>query len=257
MTSISRLAAADHGGVLLFGDPEALASGVVVAFSGRVGGVSEPPYDSLNVGRLVGDADENVTANRKRLAEAAGLDPGSFVLARQVHGAEVIEARAGELGALGRADALVCRDRGLSLMVLTADCVPVLLQGNGGVAAVHAGWRGLAAGVIEAAAGRLGPVRSAWVGPSIRSCCYEVGDDVVTAFARRELPLAGRRRVDPHKAAVEICRRLGAARIAVVEECTACDSRFYSHRRDGVTGRQAGLISLSGGSHGPEEPGRE
>jgi copper oxidase (laccase) domain-containing protein len=125
---------------------------------------------------------------------------------------------------------------------MSADCVPVLLAGTEEVIAVHAGWRGLVGGVIDRALERLGPARAAWIGPCIKGCCYEVGTDVIDAFRSAELP-TGEGRVDPADAAAAILERADVKDVEVATECTSCDDRFFSHRRDGVTGRQGGFIA--------------
>lgn len=232
----------EANGVPLLADRRAAANGLVVAFSGRGGGVSAPPYASLNLGALTDDDPAAVAANRRRLAHAAGFSPAELSWACQVHSTGVLEVT--RHGRAGRGDALIRRSRG-ALAVLTADCVPVLLAGEGGVAAVHAGWRGLAAGVVGAAVDRLGSARAAWIGPSIRACCYEVGSEVVRAFRARGLPVAGARRVDPTEAARAALAHAGVERVATSGICTACDSAYFSYRRDGLTGRQMGVIALA------------
>ena len=265
-----------------------LATGVVAAFSGRAGGGSAPPYATLNLGLRVGDDLRRVLANRRRVATVLGLAGRPWALARQVHGAEVLRVTAGPPGAegragaartlgagppeakppLGEADGLVTGEPGMVLAVLTADCVPVLLAdpAAGVVGAVHAGWRGLAAGVVEAgvaAMAGLGVDPAACVGlvgPAAGGCCYEVGPDVRDAVGSR-YPAAlattrdGRLALDPAAGAAEALRRAGVAKVRVAGECTIdLEERFFSHRRDhGRTGRQAGIIALvrSGGGGRP------
>lgn len=228
--------------VPLLVDDAAQDLGVRIAFSKRRGGVSKPPYRSLNLAGMVGDDARAVRTNRGRFARAAGFDAERLVLTTQVHGADVIEIGEPAGDTLAPGDALVSFLPGVAVGVLTADCVPVLLAGSGGVAAVHAGWRGLVAGVIEAAASRLGEVRAAWVGPSIHACCYEVGPEVIDAFHQAELPV-GPASVDPGRAAAAILHRLGIERVIASLDCTACDEGFFSYRRDGATGRQGAFIS--------------
>lgn len=238
-----RLVWIERDGIPLIADPGAHDVGVTVAFSTRLGGASDAPYDSLNLSTMVGDEEDRVRANRDRLATAAGFEPGSVAFGRQVHGATIVDVQGGSPEPVAACDALVALDDSTTVGVMTADCVPVLLASATRVAAVHAGWRGLVAGVIEAAVQRLGTIERAWVGPSIRACCYEVGSEVVAAFAERGLPSAGRDRVDPGQAAVVSLTKLGVTDIAASSECTSCDSRFFSHRRDGTTGRQGALIA--------------
>ncbi|MGH2776590.1 MAG: polyphenol oxidase family protein [Actinomycetota bacterium] len=231
------------GGLRFLTDRRARDRGVLVAFSDRNGGVSDAPFDTLNISRSVGDPDQAAT-NRGRVAAALGFDVDSLAHVRQVHGAEVVEAPAGCSGVQGEGDGLVARDQGVVCGVLTADCVPVLLEGNGSVAALHAGWRGLVAGILERGVEEVGPVAAAWIGPSIHACCYEVGDEVIGAFARAGLPVAGPRRVDPSAAALAALQRAGVTNIARSEECTSCGSNYFSYRRDGETGRQGAFVSL-------------
>jgi YfiH family protein len=235
------------GGMRFLTDPSARDRGVLVAFSDRNGGVSDAPFDTLNVSRSVGDQDQAAT-NRERVAAALGFDAGSLAQVRQVHGAEVIEAAAACSSVQGVGDGLVARDRGVVCSVLTADCVPVLLEGRTGVAALHAGWRGLVAGVLQRGVEEVGPVAAAWIGPSIHACCYEVGEDVTAAFTRAGLPVAGPRRVDPSEAALAALHRAGVTNIARSEECTSCGSNYFSYRRDGETGRQGAFVSLRSAS---------
>ena len=217
------------------------APGVKVAFTCRLGGVSAPPFDSLNLSSFVGDDDARVTANRERALGAAGLDGVPIVLVKQVHGDRIIEAD-GRSGVLGEGDGVAATRGGGAACVMSADCVPVLLAGPDEVIAVHAGWKGLAGGVIDRALEKIGTVSAAWIGPSIKGCCYEVGSDVLDAFEAAGLPtLPGA--VDPGDAAAEILMRAGVSGFALATECTSCDARFFSHRRDGVTGRQGGLIA--------------
>lgn len=234
-------------GVRLLLDAAARSTGVLVAFADRHGGVSAPPYASLNLGALVGDDPHTVAANRMRVAAAAGFDPAELVLARQVHGAGILEVGPTDSGAIGEADVLVSRIPGKVVGILTADCVPVVVHGNAAVAVAHAGWRGLVAGAIEAAVDAVGTVRKAWVGPSIHACCYEVGPEVVDAFRARGLPVASGDHVDPGRAAVVALHRAGVTDVESTTDCTSCDQRYFSYRRDGVTGRQgafAGLLDI-------------
>ena len=144
---------------------------------------------------------------------------------------------------MGTADGMVTQSRRPVLGLLTADCAPVVLLGRR-LAVAHAGWRGLVGGVVAAAAVPAGPVRTAWVGPSIRSCCYEVGAEVVEAFTAAGLPVADGRHVDIAEAAAAALRACGVPRIAASDVCTACDPRWFSHRRDGTTGRNGAFAAL-------------
>ena len=251
-----------------------LEAGVVAAFTGRSGGSSAAPYASLNLGLRVGDDPRRVLANRRRVATVLGLAGRPWALARQVHGATILRAGTGGPGAgagglgpgppegkapLGEGDGLVTGEAGVVLAVLTADCAPVLLAdpGAGVVGAVHAGWRGLAAGVVEAgvaAMAGLGADPAAvvgLVGPAVGGCCYEVGPDVREAVGDR-YPAAlattrdGRQALDPAAGAAQALERAGVGQVRVAGECTVdLAERHFSHRRDhGRTGRQAGLIAL-------------
>lgn len=226
-----------------------------VACSTRLGGVSPAPYDSLNLSLATGDHPDRVAANRQRLSAALGV-PATWALARQVHGCGVL-VDPSETGARVEADALVVRQPGRPAAVLVADCVPVALVGEGVAAAVHAGWRGLCAGVIEAAVAAAGAppgALTAWIGPCIGPCCYEVGPEVPQAFVARRpgapdctRRVGGATHFDLRAAAAWV---LGRAGVAVTGSgdgaCTACDPRFFSHRRDarggGTTGRQGLLV---------------
>ena len=223
--------------------------GVRALFSTRSGGVSSGGYASLNLGLNTDDNPAAVRENWGILAARSGLTVDAFVANRQVHGraVHVVDA-AGRDGA--DADALVTRRSGVGLLALGADCLPVLLWRVDGraIGAVHAGWRGVLAGVIAEAAGSLGGgLLCAAVGPGIGPCCYPVGDDVREAFlgAFGASVVMGRA-IDVRHAALIALKRagVGAERIQSVNRCTSCEpDHFFSYRRDGaVTGRQAGLI---------------
>lgn len=211
-------------------------------FTTRRGGVSEGPYASLNLGRWTDDDADAVDRNREILAAAIGVPLEAVVQGRQVHGTRV-ERRATAGGAIEEADGQATAEPGLAALVLAADCLPIALIAPGAVAMVHAGWRGLAAGVVEEgvrAVRELGgetEVQAA-IGPGAGGCCYEVGEDVAAAFGRP----AGR--LDLKAVARE---RLTAAGVVAVHDaalCTICGDPglFFSHRRDGgITGRQAGI----------------
>ena len=244
MVASASLRRTTSGGVGLLTDPQALRRGYLVAFADRRGGSSAPPYDSLNLGGRVGDDAAAVAGNRQRAARAVGFDAERLVLARQVHEARVIEASAGDAGVLGEGDGLLARGPGPVLSILTADCAPVVVAGASGIAVLHAGWRGLVAGVIEKGVAALGDAHSAWVGPCIHACCYEVGPEVVAAFEEHDLPVADGRHVDPSQAARVLLERAGVTNVAVAEECTHHNPDYFSYRRDGVTGRQGAFAAL-------------
>jgi YfiH family protein len=254
-----------------------LERGVVAAFSGRAGARGTPPYDGLNLSLHVGDDPRAVLRNRRRLATVLGLAGMPWATVRQVHAARVVSVRRDRLGAgppearprLAEADGLVTGDAGVVLAVFAADCVPVLLADPdaGVVAAVHAGWRGLAAGVIEQGVAALAAMGGhpasavALVGPAIGACCYEVGAEVAEVVVGRYPAAAagsgqGHLAVDTTAAAVEALQRAGLGEVRAARECTSHQpERFFSYRRDGVTGRQAGLIALVGRAVAPRWTG--
>lgn len=179
------------------------------------------------------------------------LVPGAVDRAwlRQVHSAGVVEARPGPCGA---GDALVVRRGGLAAVIATADCVPVLVAGPTAAAAVHAGWRGVAQNVVAAALDLLGPLEgaTAWVGPAIGACCYEVADEVADAVVGASSPAARRSRpgrrphLDLSAAVAAQLSRAGVGAIVRIDCCTRCHpDRLWSHRRDGESaGRNLALI---------------
>jgi polyphenol oxidase len=228
-------------GIHLLHDEGARERGWLVAFADRRGGVSEAPYHWLNLAARVDDVTSSVDENRRRAAAAVGFDLGSLALARQVHEINVVEVTGG--GMAGAADGLVTRRPGPVAAILTADCAPVIVANDDAIAVLHAGWRGLVAGVIEQGMEEIGGALAAWVGPSIRACCYEVGPEVVTAFRARGLPVTGDR-VDTAIAARAELGRLGVELVAVAPNCTHCDLNYFSYRRDGVTGRQGAFAGL-------------
>ncbi len=180
-----------------------------------------------------------------RMLARLGL-PGPFIAATQVHGNRVVSAPFD--GDMPEADAVQSRLPGTCVAVRVADCVPILLAGPDRVAAVHAGWRGTAADIVRHAVWALGgpgQLRAA-IGPSIRGCCYEVGDEVIAAIGAvtpRDGWLAGRR-VDLAKANAAILADLGVD-AEIVGPCTYCSPDYWSHRRDGAgAGRQVGAIGL-------------
>ena len=217
---------------------------VKVAFTDREGGVSDPPYHSLNLGLLVGDDEGCVWENRIRVAKAAGFDADDLALARQVHGADVVRVEGP--GMVGEADVLVTDQPNRPIAILTADCAPVILEGSTRLAVVHAGWRGVIAGAVEAGLEAVGDVARAWIGPSIHACCYEVGPEVIDAFEKKDLPIADGLHVDPARGAERILMRAGVQEVFVSDVCTHHDERYFSFRRDGTTGRQGAFAWLQG-----------
>ncbi len=242
--SVASLTKQTCAGIGVLTDVGARSAGILVAFTDRHGGVSGPPYDSLNLGALSGDDRLSLSENRRRAALAIGFRAHALALARQVHGAEIIEVSSGQSGVLGDADGLVSHAVGPVLGILTADCAAVIVAGERGLGILHAGWRGLAAGVIARGVDAVGPIRQAWIGPCIRACCYEVGPDVVSAFDEAGLPVAPGRRVDISRAAVAALERAGISDIAASDDCTGCSPSYFSYRRDGRTGRQGAFAAL-------------
>jgi len=222
---------------------EADLGGARVAFTTRIGGIGEPPFDSLNLGLLTEDAPEAVAANRGRLAAALGFAPDRIVFARQVHGAELVFHPSGK--AMPEADGHVIAAPGVAGLVFVADCLPVALRGPGGVAMLHCGWRGLAAGIVARGAAAVEATDAA-IGPGVGGCCYEVGDEVLAAFAGLGDGIASGRMLDLPEVARRLLVEAGVERIQSANLCTSCESGiFFSHRRDrGRTGRQAGVAWL-------------
>ncbi|CAL1240416.1 peptidoglycan editing factor PgeF [Candidatus Methylocalor cossyra] len=230
--------------------------GVRAATSLRVGGVSRGPYASLNLGAQVGDDPGRVEENRRRLADALGL-PAEPVWLQQVHGCRAVRA---DQPAPMAADAAWTDAVGVVCAVMTADCLPVLLctRDGGAVAAIHAGWRGLATGVIESTLAALGRGDlMAWLGPAIGPEAFEVGGEVRAAFLRNGPDFAAgfreagadRWRADLYCLARLILVRQGLSDRAIYGGgwCTFANPRaFFSHRRDRITGRMATLIWREG-----------
>jgi len=219
----------------------------------RIGGVSVGAYASLNLGAHVGDDERAVSENRLRLRTSLGL-PREPLWLNQVHGTAVVEVVSH--GAPPTADASFSRSPGQACAVLTADCLPVLFCDHGGtrVAAAHAGWRGLAGGVLESALRALGVAPNrvlAWLGPAIEQEMFEVGAEVREQFIARsadnaqafEVNARGRWQADLYDLARRELARLGVTQIfGGGFRCYADRDRFYSYRRDGTTGRMATLV---------------
>lgn len=240
-----------------------LRAGFAHAFTTRDGGVSEGPFARLNLGGAVGDDPAHVAENHRRLALAVGYDPNRLFQVSQVHGGDVHAVTASDdpaaLPARVQADALVARRPGDAVAIRVADCVPVLLadRRTGHVAAAHAGWRGVAAGVVAAAVNDLRPREPddlvAAAGPCIGPCCFEVGDEVAAQLvaattASVRVATDGRPHVDLHAAVRWQLERLGVLTVDVVGGCTRCDpERYFSFRRDGArSGRMVGVVAARG-----------
>ncbi len=219
----------------------------------RLGGVSAAPYDSLNLGLHVGDDPVRVNRNRQLLAPFMPSEP---VWLEQVHGVAVANADAAACRVT--ADACVARQRGSVCVVMTADCLPVLLCDEGGtvVGAAHAGWRGLCEGVIEATVKEMGVAPNkllAWLGPAIGPESFEVGAEVREAFMAHDAKAAeafrphgeGKYLAEIYALARQRLNTLGISRVSGGTLCTHCQQdRFFSYRRDGVTGRMGTFIWL-------------
>jgi len=229
---------------------------VRAAFTLRLGGVSHAPYDSLNVGTHVEDSAAAVRENRRRLQERLQL-PSEPVWLQQVHGVEVLDLDA--RGISRAADAAVTRAPGRVCVIQVADCMPVLFAARDGsaVGAAHAGWRGLAGGVLEATVRKLGVAPDqllAWLGPAISQEHFEVGDDVRDAFVSHD-PSAGpafvanprgRWQCNLYALARRRLAALGVHDVSGGGWCTFADAaRFFSYRRDGQCGRMAALIWMT------------
>ncbi len=235
-----------------------LPPGVRAACTTRLGGVSMAPWGSFNLARHVGDNPEHVGTNRERLRKLLGLATEPAWL-NQVHGVEVAVLDANLTSAVPDADASVTSRPGMACVVMVADCLPVLFTTRDGsrVGAAHAGWRGLAAGVLEQtvrAIGVPGNQLRAWLGPCISREHFEVGDEVREEFARKyasaqscfERNARGRWQADLIGLARHCLENLGVLDVSGGKWCTYRDrERFYSHRRDGKCGRNAALVWLA------------
>ncbi|SHO55229.1 peptidoglycan editing factor PgeF [Vibrio quintilis] len=222
----------------------------------RQGGVSVGKYESLNLGMHVGDSPEKVRRNRQIMMDLASM-PGEPVWLNQTHSTKVIQV-AQPSGIVADADGVFTETPGVVCAVMTADCLPVLLTNSAGnqVAAVHAGWRGLADGIIEQCCQLFSGEVIAWLGPAIGKDAFEVGEDVVAAFATfdREainafMPhpqLKDKWLADLTLLAKQRLNRLGVSAVFSADLCTFSNPhQFYSYRRDGVTGRQASFIWIT------------
>ena len=232
----------------------------LVAFTERTGGSSPAPYETLNLGLKTDDDRDRVVGNRRQVIGALDIPP--FAVGEQLHGARF--ARVGEKhsgsgfedlrSAIAGVDALSVSHRNHPVAVLAADCLPIALVAPEEqlLVVVHAGWRGLAAGILARATAEFEKAAGvvAAIGPAIGPCHYEVGDDVAEAVAsgsyagavteRRE----GRLYLDLRQTAAKFFRAAGIRRVEISDLCTAClPDRFFSHRRDGITGRQA-LVAM-------------
>ncbi len=218
-----------------------------VAFSTRLGGVSEGTYASLNLGRMTGDDPDHVEENRRRLCEAVGADAARLTLNRQQHSATVHRAHPGRRGEPG--DGLWTDEPGVPMLALAADCLPVAIAATDGearLAILHAGWRGLLEGVIAEGMRAVGISAAAAIGPAIGPCCYEVGDEVARPFAEcfgDDVRHEGK--LDLWTSCERALRAAGVESVERVDLCTRCNPELlFSHRRDGPMRGGQGVIGV-------------
>jgi polyphenol oxidase len=180
------------------------------------------------------------------IATALEIDPDRVAINQQVHGAELSYGESSPTGT-PEADGHILTEPGTAGLVYVADCLPVALAGPGGVAMLHCGWRGLAAGIVARGATAVSATHAA-IGPGIGPCCYEVGDEVLTAFVEVGPDVAAGRMLDLPEVARRLLRRSGVAEIESAGLCTRCEEElFFSHRRDAGPGRQAGVAWIEEG----------
>lgn len=230
---------------------EATLPQATAAFSTRIGGVSEGVFNSLNLGQFTDDELDAVLANRDRLAKALGREPGGVLFACQVHGVELLARdQAPEPNPFidptarpPECDGQITASIELTPLVQVADCLPVALCGERGVAMLHCGWRGLAAGIVARGVKAVGATAAA-IGPGIGPCCFEVGPEVTAQFEHLGDGIADGRMLDLPEVARRLLAEAGVEAVESADLCTFCESDlFFSHRRDrGTTGRQAGAI---------------
>lgn len=224
-------------------------AGYDVVFSTRKGGVSEGPFESLNLGRMTGDEPERVDENRRRLCAEVGADPERIALNRQKHTAIVNRAVPGSRGLPG--DGLWSDTPGDPMLALAADCLTIAIARVNGssraLAVLHAGWKGLLEGVVEEGTRALSSSGlRAMIGPAIGPCCYEVGPEVAETFTARFGPglLAGRN-LDLWSAGERALRAAGVDRVECIDLCTRCNpDLFFSERRQGKPRGTHGVIGL-------------
>lgn len=230
------------GGVVYVA-PEPEPNDARIWFFTRKGGVSGPPYDSLNISTVVGDDEGAVVENRSRIERAMECRPSAWV--RQVAGDGI--ARVDEPGFAGEADALITDVEGLALAVAVADCAPVALVGEGVAGMVHSGWRGTLAGISGKAAGAISGEVRAYIGPCIRRCCYQVSEELAGEFAERfgSEVVSGRYLSVPDAIARDL-QEAGVEEVYNLGLCTGCRTDlFFSHRKQGPrTGRTLAAVAL-------------
>jgi polyphenol oxidase len=222
-----------------------------VAFTTREGGVSDGPYESLNLGLMTGDDPDRVHENRRRVCTELGAEPDAISMNRQRHTTLVHRAHAGKRGEDG--DGLWTEERGLPMLAIVADCLPLAIaRVNGGkpaLAVLHAGWRGLLEGIVAKGVEALGGgLVAAAIGPGIGPCCYEVREDVSDPFRRAfGFGLVRDGKLDLWTAAERALRAAGVARVDRFDVCTACNPElFFSHRRTGKPRGVQGVLGVIG-----------
>lgn len=225
-----------------------------VVFTGRKGGFSDLPYNSLNLSPYVGDCSENVSKNRHLVAGYLGFD--DFITVNQVHGTNILEIKEKtDLKHLYfEADGIITDLINLPIGILTADCIPFILLSEKGISvAVHAGWRGLFGGILEKAVGLLKKNGAEEIaifgGPSIGVCCYEISGDLLKK-AQELYPdaiqyIENKPHLNLKFIGLMVLKSLGISEknILMVDDCTSCNNdTYFSYRREGITGRQAGIV---------------
>jgi YfiH family protein len=222
-----------------------------VAFTTREGGVSEGPFESLNLGLMTGDDPDRVRENRRLACVELGAEPDAISMNRQRHTTLVHRAHAGRRGEDG--DGLWTEDRGLPMLAIVADCLPIALARVNGrapaLAVLHAGWRGLVEGIAAKGMEVLGGgLVAAAIGPGIGPCCYDVREDVSEPFRRAfGFGLLRDGKLDLWSAAERALRAAGVARVDRFDVCTACNPElFFSHRRTGKPRGVQGVLGVIG-----------
>ena len=219
-----------------------------VVFTTREGGVSEGPFESLNLGRRTGDEVERVDENRSRLCAELDADEQDLTLGFQTHSTVVNRAEGGSRGAPG--DGLWTDEPGIPMLALGADCALLARARTNGsepaLAVLHAGWRGLLDGIVESAATILGPEFTAIVGPAIGPCCYEVGEEVAGPYrVRFGDEIVSGRKLDLWSAAEQAALEAGASSVHRLDLCTRCNADlFFSERRTGRPRGTQGVLGL-------------
>ncbi len=236
------------------------AGNILHAFLGRTGGVSPPPFGSLNVGHHVGDRGENIEKNLSIIAERLGVDRSRLVVCNQVHGNNMVHIRDSAMCGMGRysADAIITDKRGIALCVLTADCVPIIVvDRDGRVAAImHAGWRGTLKEVVPLTIRRLKTLYNiepreliAAIGPAIGGCCYRVSATLMEGFRTAFQKAPG---MDNKARSIDLktvngwqLQKEGIKDVDMTNTCTACSvDSFFSYRKEKTTGRQLNMVML-------------